>query len=134
MFPQNKQEQKGNSTAFVYEDVSDKKWESASSVNRVLKSRAEATGLPYFSAHKFRHLSIHLALQKCKNGEEIKAVTQNFGHEDVRTALQVYGNLSNKRLIETLDRIDKNSSDKLNESTANAILQLVQEKLKKEEK
>jgi hypothetical protein len=33
-----------------------------------------------------------LALEKAKGGEEIKAISQNFVHEEITTTFSVYGN------------------------------------------
>ena len=74
-----------------------------------IDDRAKNANLPAFSPHKYRHLSIYLALQKCQNGLEIKAISQHFGHEDIRTALEVYGNLSSVQLSNTLENINNNS-------------------------
>ncbi len=48
----------------------------------------------------------NLAIKSCKNGEEIKAVSQNFGHEHVATTISVYGNYDPTRLTEIIKSMD----------------------------
>ena len=75
LFPRTKHTQTAENLSFVCEEIEPHFWQSYSSISKVFKERAKKAGLPAFSPHKFRHLSIYLALQKCKNGLEIKAAT-----------------------------------------------------------
>jgi len=64
--------------------------------------------------HIFRelmfHLAVDLALKHCSNGEEMKAVSQNFGHEHIATTLSAYANFQTNRLTEILTNIDFSKS------------------------
>ncbi len=81
-------------------------WQGTGRIREIFKSRSQKAGLPYFQPHTFRHLAINLAFKACKNGEEIKAISQNFGHEHIPTTLAVYGNYPPLRLVEIITSID----------------------------
>ena len=81
-------------------------WKGTGSVRDVFKRRSKEAGLPYFPPHTFRHLTTNLAFKSCKNGEEIKAVSQNLGHEHVATTISVYGNFDPSRLAEIIKCMD----------------------------
>jgi hypothetical protein len=49
---------------------------------------------------------VDLALKSCKNGEEIKAISQNFGHEHTATTLFSYANYPPPRLSEIIKNMD----------------------------
>ncbi|MDD3014647.1 MAG: tyrosine-type recombinase/integrase [Candidatus Gastranaerophilales bacterium] len=124
LFPKTKARQTEENLSFVYDEVEPAFWQSHSSISNAIKNRAIQANLPAFSPHKYRHLSIYLALQKCKNGLEIKAISQHFGHEDVRTALETYSNLSSVQLSETLGKINNNSNS-VDENKLNLAIQLI---------
>jgi len=107
LFPGNKLEHCANGISFIpATKVSNNNWENAESFRDVLRKRSEAGGLPYFPPHGYRHLAVFLALKAAKNGEQLKAISQNFGHEFVATTLQVYGNLDVNRLRKVIAKVD----------------------------
>jgi integrase len=107
LFPRSKSKiTEGNLSYEPSDEVEPIFWQSGAGVRNVFKHRAEKAGLEYYPPHTYRHLAIRLALAKATNGEEFKAVSQNFGHEDVSTTLSVYGNLGQAELIDRLSVID----------------------------
>jgi integrase len=86
-------EKKNHDLCFVAERVESVYWKSTNSIREIVKKRASQAGLEYFHPHSFRHTAIYLAMKRCRNAEEIKAVSQNFGHENVGTTLMTYGKL-----------------------------------------
>lgn len=131
LFPRTKHTQTAENLSFACEEIEAYYWQSYSSISKVFKERAEKASFQVFSPHKFRHLSIYLALQRCKNGLEIKAVCQHFGHEDVRTALEVYSNLSRVQLSETLEKINNNNINANSEDEVTKWLNNMPENLRK---
>lgn len=81
-------------------------WKSTNPIRQILKDRSERANLPYYHPHSFRHAAIVLSLRRCRNAEEIKAVSQNFGHENIGTTLLTYGKLDNYRVNEIIDKVD----------------------------
>ena len=106
LFPKSKQIQTENNYNFNYDSVSNEFWRSHSAIREIFIQRAKSANVKPFSPHKYRHLSIKLAFDKCQNAKEIKAVSQHFGHEDVSTTIQVYGNYNPDELSEILNEID----------------------------
>jgi integrase len=53
----------------------------------------EGADLPYFPPHSFRHTLGHLAQTWCRTPEELKAWSQNLGHENIATTLTSTGGL-----------------------------------------
>lgn len=102
IFPRNKVENAEDSLSFISNEVEPKFWQSATSIRDIFKQRFEHVGIKYFSPHTFRHLAILTALSRCKNGQEVKAVSQNFGHENVSTTLTTYGTLNQTQMSEII--------------------------------
>jgi len=51
-------------------------------------------GLPIFNPHSFRKTLAQLGQKKCRTIEEMKAWSQNLGHEELMTTFASYGTLS----------------------------------------
>ncbi|MDR3306621.1 MAG: hypothetical protein LBS61_03000 [Endomicrobium sp.] len=63
-------------------------WKSSSQIMSIFKTRSKNAGLEYFQPHAYKtHLVIKPAMSKAKNSEEIKAISQNFGHEYIHSSL-----------------------------------------------
>ena len=106
IFPRNKVVNAENSLSFVSNEVEPMFWQSATSIRDIFKQRFEHAGIEYFSPHCFRHLAILTALDGCKNGFQVKAVSQNFGHESITTTLTTYGTLNQNQMYETITGMD----------------------------
>lgn len=98
IFPRNKVVNAENSLSFVSNEVEPEFWQSATSIRNIFKQRFEHAGIQYFSPHAFRHTAILTALAKCRNGQEVKAISQNFGHENVSTTLTTYGTMNDSQM------------------------------------
>ena len=116
LFPRNKVENQENIKSFTSNAVEPQFWQSATSIRNIFKQRFENAGIEYFSPHTFRHLAVNTAIAKCRNGQEIKAVSQNFGHEDVGTTMTTYGSLSNTQVNNTITGMDFSSSNNINQA------------------
>ena len=107
LFPRAKLTQGTNGLSFeLPTEVEPVYWHGTGGIRAVFKRRAERAGLPYFPPHTFRHLTVHLALKSCKTGEQIKAVSQNLGHEHIATTLADYANLTPQQLSNVIQGID----------------------------
>ena len=111
LFPRSKVENLEGSKVFASCELEPKFWQNTSSMREVLNQRFEVVGIEYFSPHTFRHLAVNLALTKCKNGHEVKAVSQNFGHENVGTTMITYGSLNHAQLSETVKGINFSNNE-----------------------
>lgn len=111
IFPRNKVENAQGSNSFVSNFVEPAFWQSVTSMRDVFKYRFEDAGLEYFSPHCLRHSAVNIAISKCRNGHEIKAVSQNFGHEDVGTTMTTYGTLNNTQVNSIISGMDFSNSN-----------------------
>lgn len=107
-------------------------WQGTGRIREIFKSRSKEAGLPYYPPHTFRHLAVDLAFRHCKNGEEIKAISQNFGHEHIATTLSSYANYVPQRLSEIINNMD--FSGKPRETFEEKIEVKLEEVLKKLER
>ena len=108
LFPKAKMFQKGEGDLCyaTSREVEPEFWKTGESIQGVFKKRSHVASLTYYSPHKFRHLGARLALQACRNGEHIKAVSLSFGHELVMTIMKTYGNLTPQRMLEVREEMD----------------------------
>jgi integrase/recombinase XerD len=128
LFPRSRTEQTKSNLSFEPAiEVEPVFWRGAGRIREIFKNRAKDASLTYYPPHTFRHLAVDLALKYCKTGEEIKAVSQNFGHEHVATTLSSYGNYTPYRLSEIISQMafsgkDKYQNDELMENIKKLIL------------
>lgn len=107
LFPRSKLAPGEGSLSFeVATDVEPKFWKGTGSIRAIFKSRAETAGLRYHAPHTFRHLAVDLALKFCKSGEQIKAISQSFGHKHIALTLSSYANYNPQRLADILKSLD----------------------------
>jgi integrase len=79
-----------------------KHWSSAGPIRTIFKEAFTAVGLEYFNPHSFRKALAVLGEKRCKTPEELKAWSQNLGHEDVLTTFRSYGDVSSNRQAEIM--------------------------------
>jgi len=68
-------------------------WSDASPVRAIFRRAFANAGLPNFPPHSFRHTLGHLMQTVCRTPQQIKAWSQNLGHENVATTLTSYGTI-----------------------------------------
>jgi integrase len=68
-------------------------WANAQPIRSIFKDAFEAAGLPYFNPHSFRNTLVQLGMEICRTPAELKAWSQNLGHEAVLTTLTSYGTI-----------------------------------------
>jgi integrase/recombinase XerD len=123
LFPKAKMEMVENGISFKEaEEIIPRFWTTASSLRKIFKIRAHQARLPYYAPHTFRHSAISYALKLAHNCEELKAISQNFGHEDVITTLSVYANFQPEQLLDVLERMENNRHTQNDESSSQELL------------
>jgi integrase len=80
-------------------------------LNRRLKKIFQAVGLPYKSAHKFRHGFSRWALARTSNYMERKAVSQNMMHASTHVTDKMYGSFPDHQRAEIMAAISSKESD-----------------------
>src|SRR5690606_33716241 len=66
-------------------------WSTADPIRAVFRAAFASAGLPYFNPHSFRHALVRLGMEICRTPAELKAWSQNLGHDRVLTTLHSYG-------------------------------------------
>ncbi|MBP2150114.1 tyrosine-type recombinase/integrase [Xanthobacter flavus] len=97
----------GDDGGFVPVGIERDHWSNASPVREIFRKAFERAGLPYFPPHAFRHTLGHLAQTMCRTPEELKAWSQNLGHENIATTLTSYGRIAPHRQGEVMGRMGR---------------------------
>jgi integrase len=66
-------------------------WASTGTIRDIFRRAFAAAGLPYFNPHSFRDMLVRHAMTLDLTPEEMKAWSQNLGHQDVLTTFTSYG-------------------------------------------
>jgi integrase len=85
-------------------------WTTTGPIRQIFRNSFAAAGLPYFHPHSFRKTLAQVGQRICRTPEEMKAWSQNFGHEDVLTTFRSYGTVAPERqaqLIRNLRPLDE---------------------------
>lgn len=77
-------------------------WADAGPIRTVFKESCAAAGLPDFNPHSLRHMLAQIGLQRSRSPEEMKAWSQNLGHESVMTTFTSYGTVPDYRQREII--------------------------------
>ena len=127
LFPRSKTNQGKENLSFQFaKEVEPGFWKSTGRMREIFKSRARKANLPYYSPHSFRHLAVYLALKYSTSGEQLKAISQNFGHEYVATTLSAYANYENEELVRILKSMNfKGESKKLESEKIRKIREIL---------
>ena len=80
-------------------------WSNADPIRKLFKKAFEAAGLPYFNPHSFRNTLAQLGQRVCRTPEEMKAWSQNLGHEEMMTTFTSYGKIDAYRQQEILTKL-----------------------------
>jgi len=106
MFPRNKVERSPETLVFCSSETEPKFWKGAGSIRRILELRSKEAGLRYYKPHSFRHAASHIAQSYCRTPEQMRAVSQNLGHENIGTTITTYGKLDQFRLADVIRSMD----------------------------
>jgi len=99
-----------NHHAFESKGMSKSFWADAGPMRKIFQARSQETGITYFSPHKFRHFIINEAQKHISSVEQLKAVSQNLGHEHLATTFYSYGNMPDQTVNKLVSNIDFSSS------------------------
>ncbi len=87
----------GTDFCFCATGIEPTHWSDASPVRMIFRQAFVRAGLPYFPFHSFRHTLGHLMQTVCRTPEQLKAWSQNLGHENIATTLTSYGTIDPHR-------------------------------------
>jgi len=78
----------------------DEFWKTASPVREIIRKATDAAGIRYFRPHSVRAALARMCLSWARSPEELKALSQNLGHEDIGTTMEHYATLTDDRQCE----------------------------------
>lgn len=110
LFPKLKITKDTNNLSFKQSKLS-KEFMSATSFRKILSNLCKKQNITYYSPHRYRDLAINLIMSKIPYGEEIKIISQNFGHSDIATTIDYYGSYNPNILVEKLEKLDNRIND-----------------------
>lgn len=80
-------------------------WKDAGHIRKVFKQAFEGAGLPYFNPHSIRKTLVLYGATLRLDQDEVKAWSQNMGHDHVATTFNSYGKISHERQTQIFDRL-----------------------------
>ncbi|MDZ4723377.1 MAG: site-specific integrase [candidate division Zixibacteria bacterium] len=83
----------GNDGLFTPDGLERAAWKSAGPIRKIFKDAFVGAELPYYSPHTFRFTIVQLGQRMCKSFEQMKAWSQNLGHESLDTTARSYGTI-----------------------------------------
>ena len=127
LFPCTQVAQTGpNNFAFESKGVSKKFWSDAGPIRQIFKNRAEQTKSEYFYPHTFRHFVTNKVEKHITTPEQMKALSQNLGHEQIITTFRTYGGISVRRVNEVVRSMDfSEQKPPIDQKTIEAIADLI---------
>ncbi len=87
----------GKSLKFEVSGLARRHWSNAGPIRTIFRDAFTLARLTYFNPHSFRKALAQLGERVCRTPEELKAWSQNLGHEDVMTTLRSYGEVPRGR-------------------------------------
>lgn len=111
--------------AFTAKGVEAKFWASAGTMRKVFQDRARQQELEYFSPHKFRHFAISEAQKYAHSAEELKAVSQNVGHENLGTTFFGYGHMDTFRVKDVIGGMNFQKKTSTAKPTKQELIDLI---------
>jgi integrase len=97
------------SFSFIAKGVSKTFWSSAGVMRKIFEARSEQVGIPYFTPHKFRHFIINETQKHITSIEQLKALSQNLGHQNISTTFHGYGSIDTYRVNTLVNEMDFSS-------------------------
>ncbi len=78
---------------------------SPTTIKNMLKERCKLAGIEYINPHLFRKIITKHYLQKPITPEQVKAISQNLGHENIATTFYSYGALQPERQLDVIKNL-----------------------------
>jgi site-specific recombinase XerD len=111
----------GSSRRFEVTGIKCVHWNTTSPIRNIFREAFLNAGLTYFNPHSFRNTLVQLGHEICRRSEQVKAWSQNIGHERVMTTFMNYGEVTYHRqgeIIRDLAKPQKDITKEANEFVA----------------
>ena len=80
-------------------------WANADPIRKLFKEACASAGLPDFKPHSVRHMLAQIGEERSMSAEQMKAWSQNLGHENMLTTFTSYGTIPNHRQRQIVQKI-----------------------------
>src|ERR1700732_2620724 len=87
----------GKGLKFEVSGLARRHWSNAGPIRAIFRDAFALARLTYVNPHSCRKALAQLGERMCRTPEELKAWSQNLGHEDVMTTLRSYGEVPSSR-------------------------------------
>ena len=77
-------------------------WSDTEPPRKIVRAIWENAGIEYFHPHSFRHMHVTAAMRAGATVEQLTAIGQNVGHENIATTIGSYGQLTEDRRRELI--------------------------------
>ncbi len=116
--------------AYMAKGVSKSFWAEAGSMRVIFRDRCKQMGLPYYYPHSFRHFVTNMAERYITTPEQMKALSQNLGHEHIATTYRAYGAIERQRVGQIVRSIDfgQTVADKQAGEIAKVVTEILKQK------
>ena len=104
LFPKTKMGQDGNQNVAAI-GLTRECWSTAQPIRKIFAEAFKANGLPVPNPHCFRDILTRLGMQRAQNAEQMKAWSQNLGHENMGTTWNSYGKVAPERQAELMKQV-----------------------------
>jgi integrase len=115
----------GTGLKFEAAGLSRRHWSNAGPIRAIFRDAFTPAGLTYFNPHSFRKTLAQLGERMCRTPEELKAWSQNLGHEDVMTTLRSYGEVPSSRQAEIIRDLHQTSEPGMDAAAALKALESI---------
>ena len=115
----------GTGLKFEASGLSRRHWSNAGPIRAIFRDAFTLAGLTYFNPHSFRKTLAQLGERVCRTPEELKAWSQNLGHEDVMTTLRSYGEVPSSRQAEIIRNLHQASEPDMDAAAALKALESI---------
>jgi integrase len=120
----------GTGLKFEAAGLSRRHWSNAGPIRAIFRDAFTLAGLTYFNPHSFRKTLAQLGERVCRTPEELKAWSQNLGHDDVMTTLRSYGEVPSSRQAEIIRNLNRPNGADIDADTALRTLENIIRKAK----
>jgi integrase len=121
----------GGEGAFAAQGLSREQWSNAAPVRQLFRAAFARAGLAYVKPHTVRDTLTQLAYKLQLTPEQLKAWSQNMGHESVLTTLGSYGQISSERQGEIIQNLNRQKNESADDEIAIKIADMITARLKK---
>ncbi len=101
-------------------------WSTTAPVRLIFRQAFEGAGLPYYHPHSFRHTLAQMMSRYCRNMEQLKAWSQNLGHDHINTTAVSYHKLDPERQGQILKGLSPVDSGAGNQDMKKRLMEFIE--------